>query len=195
MLAAPEAALAELPRRRLRFSTGPLTADAVGAILAARLPADAIVSDEMVSCGGAVLPHLRHAEPHDRMPVTGGSIGQGLPVALGASFACPDRPVIALEADGSALYTLQALWTMARENRNVTTVIFANRRYQILEIEMRRTGSSFGRMAEEVIGIGRPDLDFVQLSRRHGRAGYARRRPPPNSTSSSAPRWRPAARG
>ncbi len=111
-----------------------------------------------------MLAHLRHAERHDRMPVTGGSIGQGLPVALGASFACPDRPVIALEADGSALYTLQSLWTMARENRNVTTVIFANRRYQILEIEMRRTGSSFGRMAEEVIGIGRPDLDFVQLS-------------------------------
>ncbi len=165
VLAAPEAAPAEPPAKAAVFD-GPLTADKVGAIVAARLPAGAIVSDEMVSCGGAVLPHLRHAEPHDRMPVTGGSIGQGLPVALGASFACPDRPVIALEADGSALYTLQALWTMARENRNVTTVIFANRRYQILEIEMRRTGSSFGRMAEEVIGIGRPDLDFVQLS--HG---------------------------
>jgi acetolactate synthase I/II/III large subunit len=164
---APEATPAEPEARNAELS-GPLSADSIGAILAARLPAGAILSDEMVSSGGGVIPHLRHAAPHDRMPVTGGSIGQGLPVALGASFACPDRPVIALEADGSALYTFQALWTMAREGRNVISIIFANRRYQILEIEMRRTGSKPGRMAEEVIGIGRPDLDFVELSRGMG---------------------------
>jgi acetolactate synthase-1/2/3 large subunit len=144
---------------------GALTADAAGRILAARLPEGAIISDEMVSAGGAVLPHLVHAAPHERMPVTGGSIGQGLPVALGAAFACPGRKVLALEADGSGMYTLQSLWTMAREQLDVTTVIFANRKYQILEIEMRRTGTaSFGNAAREMMDIGRPDLDWVKLS-------------------------------
>jgi acetolactate synthase-1/2/3 large subunit len=144
---------------------GPLTADAAGRILAAHMPEGAIISDEMISAGGAVLPHFAHAAPHDRMPVTGGSIGQGLPVAVGAAFACPDRKVLALEADGSAMYTLQSLWTMAREQLDVTTIIFANRKYQILEIEMRRTGSAgFGDAAREMMDIGRPDLDFVKLS-------------------------------
>jgi acetolactate synthase-1/2/3 large subunit len=144
---------------------GPLTLDALGAILAARLPENAILSEEMVSSSGPVLPHLAHAAPHDRMPVTGGSIGQGLPVAVGAACACPDRRVVALEADGSAMYTLQALWTMARENLNVTTVIFANRRYQILDIEMRRTGTaSFGETADGMMDISRPTLDFVRLA-------------------------------
>jgi len=144
---------------------GALTLDALGAILAARMPENAILSEEMVSSSGPVLPHLIRAAPHDRMPVTGGSIGQGLPVAVGAACACPDRKVIALEADGSAMYTLQALWTMARENLNVTTIIFANRRYQILDIEMRRTGTaSFGKTADAMMDIGRPALDFVQLA-------------------------------
>ena len=90
----------------------------------------------MVSSSGKVLSHLKAAAPHEFMPVTGGSIGQGLPVALGAALACPDRKVVALEADGSGMYTLQALWTMARENLDVLVVIFANRRYRILDIEM-----------------------------------------------------------
>jgi acetolactate synthase-1/2/3 large subunit len=144
---------------------GPLALDALGAILAARLPENAIISEEMVSSSGPVLPHLVHAAPHDRLPVTGGSIGQGLPVAVGAACACPGRKVIALEADGSAMYTIQALWTMARENLDVTAVIFANRRYQILDIEMRRTGTaSFGPTADAMMDIGRPTLDFVQLA-------------------------------
>jgi acetolactate synthase-1/2/3 large subunit len=144
---------------------GPLTLDSLGSILAARMPENTILSEEMVSSSGPVLPHLHHAAPHDRLPVTGGSIGQGLPVAVGAACACPDRKVIALEADGSAMYTLQALWTMARENLNVTAVIFANRRYQILDIEMRRTGTaSFGKTADSMMDISRPTLDFVQLA-------------------------------
>ncbi|HLH16687.1 MAG TPA: acetolactate synthase large subunit [Bryobacteraceae bacterium] len=152
-----EAAAPQIPR-------GPLTADAIGAIVAARMPAGAIISDELISASAAVLPHLAHAAPHDRLPVTGGSIGQGLPVALGAAMACPERKVIALEADGSAMYTLQALWTMAREQADVLTVIFANRRYQILEIEMQRTGSAMGEAARAAMDIGRPDLDFVKLA-------------------------------
>ena len=97
--------------------------------------------------------------------MTGGSIGQGLPVALGAALACPDRKVIALEADGSGMYTLQSLWTMAREQLDVVAVILANRRYRILDIEMRRTGAgAVGPLAERMIDIGQPELDWVKLS-------------------------------
>jgi acetolactate synthase-1/2/3 large subunit len=150
----------------LRLPAGePLTPDSIGRAISALLPENAIVSDEMVSSGEPVFHHLLRAAPHDHLPVTGGSIGQGLPVALGAAIACPDRKVIALEADGSGMYTLQALWTMARERTDVVSVIFANRRYRILEIEMQRTGAKgFGRIADDMIDIGQPDLDWVKLS-------------------------------
>jgi acetolactate synthase-1/2/3 large subunit len=148
------------------LDSGPLTLDAIGAIIAAHLPEGALISEEMVSSGGPVLARLHCAAPHEWMPVTGGSIGQGLPVAVGAAVACPDRKVVALEADGSAMYTLQSLWTMAREKLDVLIVIFANRRYRILDIEMRRTGANgFGPTAGNMIDIGRPDLDWVHLAR------------------------------
>ena len=144
---------------------GPLTLDAIGAAVATMLPEGAIVSDEMVASGPDVLKHLIHAAPHDQMPVTGGSIGQGLPVALGAAIACPGRKVVALEADGSAMYTLQSLWTMAREKLDVTVVIFANRRYRILDIEMKRTGANgVGERAAQMIDIANPAIDYVKLS-------------------------------
>jgi acetolactate synthase-1/2/3 large subunit len=153
------------PAPELSIDERALTADAVGACLAAQLPESAILSDEMVSCGAMVVPHLLRAAPHDRLPVTGGSIGQGLPVAVGAACACPDRKVVALEADGSGMYTLQSLWTMAREKLDIVTVIFANRRYQILEIEMRRTGApGFGKIANGMIDIGHPTMDWVHLA-------------------------------
>jgi acetolactate synthase-1/2/3 large subunit len=155
-----------------------LTPDTAGAIVGALLPDDAIVSDELVSAAAAVWPHLAQAAPHDYLPVTGGSIGQGLPVALGAAIACPGRKVVALEADGSGMYTPQALWSMARENADVTVVIFANNRYRILDIEMQRTGArGFGPVAETMIDIGRPQIDWVKLSESLGvqavRAGTA----------------------
>jgi acetolactate synthase-1/2/3 large subunit len=144
--------------------SGGLTADAIGRALAVLLPEGAIVSDEMVSSGEAVLRQMGLAAPYDFLPVTGGSIGQGLPVAAGAAVACPGRKVIALEADGSGMYTLQSLWTMAREHLDVVTVILANRRYRILEVEMRRTGAAeIGRLANDMIDIGRPDLDWVKV--------------------------------
>jgi acetolactate synthase-1/2/3 large subunit len=122
----------------------------------------------MVSSGERVLPWLASVR-HDHLPVTGGAIGQGLPVALGAALACPDRKVVALEADGSAMYTLQALWTMARERLDVATVIFANRRYRILEIETRRTGAGeIGARAAAMMEIGQPDLDWVKLAQAQG---------------------------
>ena len=105
------------------------------------MPEGTILCDEMVSSSEPISRRLASAVAYDLLPVTGGAIGQGLPVALGAALACPDRKVLAMEADGSAMYTLQALWTMAREQLNVVTVVLANRRYRILDIEMRRTGA------------------------------------------------------
>ncbi|MBI4876102.1 MAG: acetolactate synthase large subunit [Acidobacteria bacterium] len=157
------------PARPALPAGAPLTAETAGMTLGALLPEGAIVSDEMVSSGEGVWPHLAGAPPHDYLPVTGGSIGQGLPVALGAALACPDRKVIALEADGSGMYTLQALWTMARERADVVTVIFANRRYRILDIEMRRTGAGqVGPRANDMLDLARPHLDWVRLAEGHG---------------------------
>jgi len=142
----------------------PLSPKALGLLLPSLLPEGAILSDEMVSSGEPISRYLSSAPPFDLLPVTGGSIGQGLPVALGAAIACPDRKVIALEADGSAMYTPQTLWTMAREGLDVVVVILANRRYRILDIEMRRTGAgAIGPLANRMIDLGCPDLDWVKL--------------------------------
>jgi acetolactate synthase-1/2/3 large subunit len=133
------------------------------------MPEGAILSDETVSSNEQIWPHLAGAASYDHLPVTGGSIGQGLPVALGAALACPGRKVVALEADGSAMYTLQSLWTMARERLDVTIVILANRRYRILDIEMRRTGGGLvGPRADEMIDLARPDPDWIKLAEGFG---------------------------
>ena len=142
-----------------------LTPDTVGRAVAGLLPEGSIVSDEMVSSGEAILRHLSFATTFDLLPVTGGAIGQGLPVALGAAMACPNRKVLALEGDGSGMYTPQSLWTMAREKLDVVAVILANRRYRILQVEMRRTGKGdIGPAANDMIDISRPDLDWVRLA-------------------------------
>ncbi|MCC7496670.1 MAG: acetolactate synthase large subunit [Bryobacterales bacterium] len=148
---------------------GELTPDSIGRAIAAYLPEGAIVSDEMVSASGDIVPHLIHSHPWEHLAVTGGAIGQGLPVALGAALSSPGRKVVALEADGSAMYSLQALWTMARESLDVVTVILANRRYQILDVEMKRTGAAvLGRQAESMIDISNPPLEWVPLARALG---------------------------
>jgi acetolactate synthase-1/2/3 large subunit len=159
------------PWGAVSFSAGGegLTLQAMGHLLAARLPDEAIVCDEMVSSSEAVVSQLGCAARHDFLPVTGGSIGQGLPLAVGAAVACPDRKVVALEADGSGMYTLQALWTMARENLNITVVIFSNRRYRILDVELQRTGGGdLGPLAENMLDLGRPNLDWVKLAQGAG---------------------------
>jgi acetolactate synthase-1/2/3 large subunit len=100
------------------------------------------------------------------LTLTGGAIGQGLPAAVGAAVACPDRRVLALEADGSALYTVQSLWTMAREGLDVTTVICNNGSYSILNMELNRVGGGPpGPRAKEMLDLKRPDLDFVALAK------------------------------
>ena len=144
---------------------GPLTLELLGQAIVMLLPEGAIIADEMVSSSEAVVPLLSSARRHDFLPVTGGSIGQGLPVAIGAAVACPDRKVVALEADGSGMYTLQALWTMAREKLNITVVVFANRRYRILDVEMQRTGAgALGPLANGMLDIGNPELNWVKLA-------------------------------
>jgi acetolactate synthase-1/2/3 large subunit len=105
------------------------------------------------------------AAPHDHLALTGGSIGQGIPVATGAAVAAPGRKVVCLQGDGGAMYTLQALWTQARENLDVTTVILANRSYAILNVELHRVGAlNAGPKALAMLDLRNPELDFVSLA-------------------------------
>ncbi len=145
-------------------ATGAITSEALGRSLSALLPDNAIVVDESVSFGRGLYPGTHHAAPHDWLQLTGGAIGNGLPMATGAAVACPDRRVITLQADGSAMYTVQALWTQARERLNVTTIILANRKYAILLGELANVGANPGRVALDMMDLGNPDLDWVKLA-------------------------------
>ena len=133
------------------------------------MPENAIVSDEAATCGLAMFPATENAPPHDWLALTGGAIGDGLPVSLGAAIACPDRKVIALQADGSAMYTVQALWSMARENTDVTVVIMNNRSYAILNIELARVGA--GQPTPKTLSmldLSRPDINWVDIAQGMG---------------------------
>ena len=145
--------------------TGPLTADKVCQAIGAMLPEGAIVSDEAQTSGVTLAAHTAGAPRHDVLTLTGGAIGQGLPVAVGAAVARPDRPVLALDGEGSAMYTIQSLWTMAREQLDVTVVIFNNRSYAILNIELERVGAERGGpRAKSQLDLAGPDIDFVQIA-------------------------------
>ncbi len=144
---------------------GELTAQAAAQVIGALLPEGAIVSDEANTSGIFLPGATAGAPPHDWLSLTGGAIGQGLPLATGAAIACPDRPVLALEADGSAMYTVSALWTHAREQLDITTVIFSNRSYAILAMELQRTGAPItGATARSLLDLSRPDIDFGALA-------------------------------
>ncbi|HEY0399566.1 MAG TPA: acetolactate synthase large subunit [Acidimicrobiia bacterium] len=153
------------PPRRPARPSGPLTAQNWVDVIGALLPEGAIVSDE-ANTSGWLLPAATAGAPrHDLLTLTGGAIGQCLPLATGAAVAAPDRPVIALESDGSALYTITALWTQAREQLNVTTVLLNNRAYAILRLELERVGAqSSGPRANALLDLSRPDLDFVKIA-------------------------------
>ena len=144
---------------------GKLTGEKVCKAIGALLPERAIIVDE-AQTSGVLLPALTRGAPrHDVLTLTGGAIGQGLPTAVGAAIACPDRPVLALIGDGAAMYTLQALWTMARERLNVTSVIMNNASYAILNVELQRVGAqSQGPKALSQLDLRNPGLDFVQMS-------------------------------
>ena len=141
----------------------------IGRLVAAHLPEGAIVSDEAATSGIGSQIALATAAPHDTLSLTGGSIGQGLPVATGAAVACPDRRVVCLHGDGGAMYTVQSLWTQAREQLDVTTVIFANRSYAILNIELARVGAGTpGATALSMLDLSNPVIDWVQLANAMG---------------------------
>jgi acetolactate synthase-1/2/3 large subunit len=162
-----------VPHIRPDRPTGDLTPETVGISLAHHFPENAIVVDEGGTCGGGCTAATRTAAPHDWLMLTGGSIGYGMPTATGAAVACPDRRVINLQADGSAMYTLQALWTQARENLNVTTIIFANRKYAILQIEFGRVGAhNPGPKAMSMLDLSNPDLNWVSLAEGMGVAAW-----------------------
>ena len=127
----------------------------------------------MISVGRAFYGTLRGAPPHDWLQLTGGAIGDGLPMATGAAIACPDRPVLCLEGDGSAMYNVQSLWTQARENLNVTTLIMNNRSYAILRGELANVGAqNVGPKAIDMLSLDRPDIDWVPLARAMGVEGF-----------------------
>jgi acetolactate synthase-1/2/3 large subunit len=148
---------------------GSLDADKVCTIIARLLPENCIVCDESVSSGRIFYAQSQEAPPHDYLQLTGGAIGIGLPLAAGAAVACPDRKVITLQADGSGMYTVQALWTQARENLDVVTVVFANQTYGILHGEMRNVGvNEFGRNAKRMLNLDEPALDWVGMAKGMG---------------------------
>jgi acetolactate synthase I/II/III large subunit len=144
---------------------GPLTAISLANTIAASLPEGAIVADEANTSGFALPLALAAAPRHSLLTLTGGSIGQGLPAATGAAVAAPDRPVLCLEADGSALYTIQALWTQAREQLDVTTVLINNAAYAILRMELARTAAGqAGERAARMLDLSGPTPDFTAIS-------------------------------
>ena len=164
-LVAPDAQPELAPARRPELPTGPLSPVTLAAVLGALLPEGAIVVDEALTSGSKLTAATAGSPRHDWLTLTGGAIGQGLPCALGAAVASPARPVIGVQADGSAMYTIQALWTYAREQLDITTIICDNGAYAILSGELQRVGAAGdGERAQQLLDLGRPDLDFVALA-------------------------------
>lgn len=164
-LNAPADAGTMATRAQVSVPSGPLTLESFAAVLVELQPEGAIIMDEGNTSSFAYGPLAVGAARHTVLTQPGGAIGLGPPCATGAAVACPDRPVINLQADGSAMYTLQALWTQAREGLNVTTLICNNRSYRILGVELKRAGvSEFGPQARNLIGLVNPALDWVSLA-------------------------------
>jgi acetolactate synthase-1/2/3 large subunit len=168
-IGAPADAAAPAPALRPDRPTGALTTESLAAAVGAVLPEGTIVVDEGNTSGLFISGATAGAPRHDWLTLTGGAIGIGLPMATGAAVAAPDRPVLCLQADGSAMYTIQALWTQAREGLNVTTVVLSNRSYAILNIELHRVGADAGGpQARRLLDLTEPDLDFCALAQGMG---------------------------
>ena len=149
---------------RPEIGRGALTPEAVAATLGALMPDNAIIADKSVSFGRGFFANTKAAPPHDWLNVTGGAIGGGMPMATGAALGARGRRVINLQADGSAMYTLQALWTQAREKLDITTVLLSNRKYQILLGELANVGANPGRVALDMMDLGNPDINWPSLA-------------------------------
>jgi acetolactate synthase I/II/III large subunit len=154
---------------RASAPSGEISLLGLAATVAATLPENAIVVDEAMTSGRGMMAASRSSVPHDWLANTGGSIGIALPLAVGAAVAAPDRRVLCLTADGSSMYTLQALWTMAREGLNITSVVFANRAYAVLQWEYAGLGvRTPSPRAADLFSIGRPDIDWVAMGKSMG---------------------------
>ena len=152
-------------RSEIGLPNGPLTPETIARSIAAQMPDNTVVINEAATSGFAIPTFTANAAPHEWLDLTGGAIGIGLPLATGAAVACPDRKVIALEADGSGMYTVQALWTHARESHDITTVVFSNRKYAILQVEFMRVGAhNPGPKAMSMLELTHPDLNWVELA-------------------------------
>ncbi|WP_250558095.1 thiamine pyrophosphate-dependent enzyme, partial [Pseudonocardia lacus] len=168
-LVAPGTTARTAPASRPPLPTGPLDVGSTASVIGALLPEGAIVVDEAVTSGLGLPGATAGAPRHDWLTLTGGAIGWGLPAATGAAVACPDRPVWALQADGSAMYTISALWTHAREGLDITTVLFNNSAYAILRGELQQVGvTGYGENARRLLDLGGPELDFTALARGMG---------------------------
>ena len=143
---------------------GPLTPESFAATVGALIPEGAVIADESITYGRGLGAFTKASPPHDWLSPSGGAIGGGMPLATGAAVGAPGRRVINLQADGSAMYTVQALWTQARERLDVTTVILSNRKYQILLGELANVGANPGRTALEMMDLGNPDLDWTKMA-------------------------------
>ncbi|MGA2412587.1 MAG: acetolactate synthase large subunit [Candidatus Binataceae bacterium] len=145
--------------------TGALNAATIGPVIAALMPEGCILMDEAATTGLPFFAASSGSPAHTYLALTGGAIGQGLPCATGAAVACPDRKVIAFQADGSGMYTVQSLWTQTREKLNVTTLICNNRRYRILQVELARAGvTEPGRKARSLTSLGNPEIDWSRIA-------------------------------
>ncbi len=153
---------------RPQVGAGPLTPENFAATVGALMPEGAIVVDEAITYGRGLGDATKAAPPHDWMNPSGGAIGGGMPMAVGAAVGAPGRRVINLQADGSAMYTVQSLWTQARERLDVTTVILSNRKYQILLGELANVGANPGRTALEMMDLGNPDLNWQKMAEAMG---------------------------
>ena len=163
---APGTTAAVAPPSRPQLPTGALTAATVADVIGALMPDRAIVVDESNTSGVPLTAATAGAPAHDWLTLTGGAIGFAIPTAVGAAVAAPDRPVLCLESDGSAMYTISGLWTQARENLDITTVIYSNAAYDILRIELQRVGagSAPGPKALDLLDLSRPKMDFVKIA-------------------------------
>jgi acetolactate synthase-1/2/3 large subunit len=164
----PQHAVANIVQRR-PMPSGKITTAGLADAISALMPENTIVVDESMTSGRELMPSTKLAPRHDWLGNTGGAIGIAMPLALGAAVACPERQVLCLSADGSGMYTVQALWTMARESLRIVTVIFANRVYGVLKREFSFLGTGpIGPRAADMFDICRPDLDWVMLARGMG---------------------------
>jgi len=162
---APREAADMVVLARPELPSGKLNAYSAGQAIGHYLPENAIIADEAATAGIGAAVYTAAAAPHDHLALTGGAIGMGVPLATGAAVACPDRKVVCLQGDGGAMYTLQALWTQAREKLDVVTVIFANRAYAILNIELMRVGAENpGPKALSLFDLRNPELNWMQLA-------------------------------